>query len=92
MLGCSGGLLLVLPPAFVPLPFELALVPRAPFEFVLRMLLSRPVSWYISISCSTASDVTLFFGMIPLMVSTRLSAALIKASAGLKLGIVSIGA
>jgi len=47
MLGCSVGLPVVLPPAVVPPPFELALVPGAPFEFMLRMLLSLPVS-YIS--------------------------------------------
>ena len=86
-LGCLVGLPVVLSPTVVPSPFERALVPGAPFEFVLRMMLSQSVS-YISISCSTASAVTLFFGMIPLMVSTRLSAALIRASAGVKLGIV----
>ena len=65
MLGCSVGLPVVLPPAVIPPPFELALVPRAgsPFEFVLCILLSLPVSY-------------------------RLSAALIRASAGVKLGIV----
>jgi hypothetical protein len=39
-------------------------------------------------SCSIASDVTVCFDMIPLMVSTRLSAAVIRASAGVKLGMV----
>jgi len=43
---------------------------------------------YISMSCSTASDVTVCFGMIPLMVSIRLSVAVIRASAGVKLGMV----
>ncbi len=79
MLGCSVGLPAGLPPAVVPPPFELALVPRAPFEFVFCMLLSLPV-FYISL--------LLLFGMIPCMVSTRLSAALIRASAGVKLGII----
>ena len=36
-LGLSMGLLVVLLPAVVPSPFELAFAPRAPFEFVLCM-------------------------------------------------------